>query len=173
MNKSRRLGGFFIMSPLPFRGEGQGEGWSCVAFGDAYLWVADPRQVTFFARAKKVTKESTPPDGANTPLRFSLASARAPTRQPPKRGLGSNTRRASTPMPAAVLGRAIRGWKEHPCQGLRWVANPPVSRTEHRSEVGSIREPFDRARGAFPSARRVRRAPGFARSAGDRAYCAR
>jgi hypothetical protein len=33
--------------------------------------------VTFFARAKKVTKESTPPDGANTPLRFSPESALA------------------------------------------------------------------------------------------------
>ncbi|BAV33802.1 hypothetical protein SCL_1494 [Sulfuricaulis limicola] len=62
--------------------------WFCVAFGDAYLWVADPRQVTFFARAKKVTKESTPPDGANTPLRFSPAPARASTRRAQNTRLG-------------------------------------------------------------------------------------
>jgi hypothetical protein len=37
--------------------------------------------VTFFARAKKVTKESTPPDGAIPSLRFSPESARAPTRR--------------------------------------------------------------------------------------------
>ncbi|MDH5486708.1 MAG: hypothetical protein OEY53_04250 [Gammaproteobacteria bacterium] len=38
-------------------------------------------RVTFFARAKKVTKENTPPDGATSSLRFSPAPARAPTRR--------------------------------------------------------------------------------------------
>jgi hypothetical protein len=65
--------------------------------------------VTFFARAKKVTKESTPPDGATAPC-ASRRSRRAPQlagRQ--LRASGSNTRRATPPIPAARLGRAIRG----------------------------------------------------------------
>jgi len=68
--------------------------------------------VTFFARAKKVTKESTPRDGATSPC-ASRRHRRAPqlaSRQ--QRGLGSNTRRANTPIPAAMLGRAIRGGEQ-------------------------------------------------------------
>jgi hypothetical protein len=52
--------------------------WFCVAFGDVYLWVADPRQVALLMSGqKKATKEKADPDGANTPLRFLPESALA------------------------------------------------------------------------------------------------
>ncbi len=69
-----------------------------------------------------------------------------------QRGLGSNTRRARTPMPAAMLGRAIRGEKEHPCQGLRWVAHLPVARAEYRSPSGSIQASPCSSRAAYLAA---------------------
>jgi len=116
----------------------------------SYLWVADPRQVTFFARAKKVTKESTPPDGATPSLRFSPVPARTPTRRAHTTRLGLDTGCATTPGPAAMLGRAIRGGKAHPCQGLRWVEIPCREPSTEQGR-GLLSEPL------FESSRVVKR----------------
>jgi hypothetical protein len=108
--------------------------------------------VTFFARAKKVTKE-TRPRMARLPLALLAGPRRAPQLAGRKiRAPGSNTGRATSPGTGCDARRAIRGEKEHPCQGSRWVGSPPVSRTEHRSEAGGSREPFDRARAALLAA---------------------
>src|SRR3972149_3230555 len=50
--------------------------------------------------------------------------------------------------------------------GCFWI---PVAAAEHRSPPRGCRETFDRARGALFSARRVRRAPGWARGRGGAA----
>jgi hypothetical protein len=64
------------------------------------------------ARAK-VTKESTPPDGATPSLRFSPESALASTRRALRCAPRAQTRDSLLPIPAAMLGRDIRGLKKH------------------------------------------------------------
>ena len=72
-----------------------------------------------------------------------------------------------------MLGRAMRGEKEHPCHGLMRVVQPPVGASRAPNEAGSLREPFDRVRGAFLSARRVGRVPGRSEARrGPRGACA-
>jgi len=127
----------------------------------------------FFARAKKRDEKKARPDGATASLRFSPASARVPTRRARNTRLGLDTRRARTPMPSAMLGRAIRGGKEYPCQGSRWVAKSPVGASRAPSEAGSRREPFDRARAALCAAGELGERPAEARRTGNRANCAR
>src|SRR3990170_465358 len=57
--------------------------------------------------------------------------------------------------------------------GVFLLLNPPSERAEQRSAPKGCRAPPVRARSAFLSARRVRRALGGASSAGHRAVCAR
>jgi hypothetical protein len=74
------------------------EGFCRAAFGRAYLWVADPRQVTFLCLSKeKLPKEKTPRSARN-PLAF--LAPRAQTRA-----------RLNTPGGAAVLGARYEGMK--------------------------------------------------------------
>jgi len=97
--------------------------------------------VTFFASAKKFTKESTFPGRREYPLRFAPRARRSPDGT-------SLSRRATRAIPRAplralrprlaMLGRAMRGEKEHPCQGSRWVAHLPVARAEYRSPSGGM-----------------------------------
>jgi len=77
-----------------------------------YLWVADPRQVPFFARAKKGTKESTPPRWREIPraashraVKFSQSTSLCSVRTGaiPRAALRVHS------APAKRLGRAI-GW---------------------------------------------------------------
>jgi hypothetical protein len=111
---------------------------SCVAFGDAYLWVADPRQVTFFARAKKVTKESTPPDGATASLRFSPESARASTRRAQTTRLGLEHEAREYP-DSGCDARArhtgvLKPTSSDTVEFLTGSFSGPVARAEYRSK---------------------------------------
>ncbi len=116
--------------------------------------------VTFFARAKKVTKESTPPDGATPSLRFSPESALASTRRALTTRLGLKHEARFSRFQLRCSGAPYGVLKTPPRTGLRWVAQTPVGASRAPSQAGGIRETFDRARGALFSARRVRLAPG-------------
>jgi hypothetical protein len=71
--------------------------------------------VTFFARAKKVTKESTPPDGATPSLRFSPESALASTRRAPTTRLGLKHEARDTPDSGCdARARHTGDFKTHP-----------------------------------------------------------
>jgi hypothetical protein len=82
--------------------------------------------------------------------------------------------------PSGRSPKALRGsgapfgvLKTPPRAGWRWVAPIPVGASRAPSEAGSLRETFDRARGALFSARRVRRAPGRSEAhRGPRDVCA-
>jgi len=89
------------------------------------------------------------------------------------RASGSNTGSLEYSRRGCGTRRALRGFENTSARRLELVCSGPVSRAEHRHEAGSRRETFDRARGALFSARRVRLAPGFVRSAGNRPVCGR
>ena len=113
--------------------------------------------VPLFARAKKGTKESTPPGLRRSP-RAALASGGVPT-QPPCRG-GARSRSLARPFGhvlrlPATLGLTKGERKTSPCHGLRWFAQVPVAAAEHRSRPR-------RARSAGGS-RRLRGALSFGR----------
>ena len=181
------------------------------AASKSYLWVADPRQVSFFYAAKRKSPKKRPPR-SHRPLRGFLCCAgmhecrgrRDAQERPLLARIGARlTRRAQTtrlgleqeasdtPDSCCDARRRLRGpKKQHPfgrCRSqmlqasrsypystAKWVLfQPPSERAEHRSAPKGCRAPPVRARSAFLSARRVRRALGGASSAGDRALCAR
>ena len=158
-----------------------------------YLWVADPRQVTFFCPAKRKSPKKRPPR-SHRPLRgFPALLARIGARL---------TRRALNYAPRARTGgerhprfllrcsAAATGTRKHPfgrCRSqmlqasrlspystAKWVLfQPPSEQAEQRSALRRVREPPVRARAALLSGRRVRLAPERVSSAGHRALCAR
>lgn len=135
--------------------------------------VLAPRARYFLVATRKYPKKRSP--GWREYLPALLAGpGRAPQLAGRKqRAPGSNTGCAKTPGPAARFGRAIRGGKEHPCQGLRWLAHHPVGASRAPSKAGGIRETFDRARGAYFAPGELGERPAVARRAGHRAYSAR
>src|SRR3989344_2061146 len=63
--------------------------------------------------------------------------------------------------------------KTPPRTGLRWFALTPVGASRAPSQAGSLRETFDRARGAYFAPGELGERPAVARRAGNRAYFAR
>ncbi len=77
----------------------------CVACGDAYLWVADPRQVTFLCLSKEKSPKERTPRSARKPLAFLAPPGARPTRRALYDAPRAQTRsRLNTPGGAAVLG---------------------------------------------------------------------
>ena len=157
---------------------------------EGYLWVADPRQVSFFCAAKsKVTKEKAAPEPP-TPSCASRKNRRSPNSPgadyaPRARTGGERHPRFLLRCSAASTGTRKQhpfGPAVHRClrpaglsirHGLMGFVPIPVgaSRAAERAQEGS------RASCSSPSrvvcGRRVRRAPERASSAGHRALCAR
>jgi len=157
-----------------------------VKFFDSFLMIGlRPRnklrfphreRVTFFARAKKVTKETRPRMARSScasrlwppSWRHATSLSRAPgadllVRAPS--GLSAKGFRCSG-APYGVL-------KIPPRTNLRCVAHTPVGASRASSKAGSIRETFDRARGALCAPGELGERPAAARRAGNRAYFAR
>jgi len=131
-----------------------------------YLWVTDPRNqcgararratkklcaggsapapwVTFFARAKKVTKESTPQSLHRADIARSPALLTKPGARITRRALGNAPRarsKVSRRLPAALRCSARDdGRISHPPQALaRRCFQVPVAAAEHRSPRGGI-----------------------------------
>ena len=91
----------------------------CVASGDAYLWVADPRQVTFLWTDKEKSPKEIRPGRFAARQHHSrspalLASAGRSPNSPGaiQRASGSIKSLATTPRPGSVLGSLRRGFEQ-------------------------------------------------------------
>ena len=131
-----------------------------------YLWVADPRQVTFLCLSKeKSPKEMTPRSRRPLPALLGKIGARL-TRRALNNAPRAQTRGSLLPIFPPMLGGGYGVLKTPPREGSRWVAPIPVGASRAPSEAGSRRETPDRARGAYfapgelgerPAEARVRR----------------
>ena len=128
--------------------------------------------VTFFARAKKVTKESTARMARRLPSLLA-GIGRSPTRRALGNAPRAQTRGSLSPIPAARLGRAIRGLENTSACQLEVVCSPPRVASRAPNEAASFRESSDRARAALWAAGELGERPADARRAGNRAVCAR
>ncbi len=103
---------------------------SCVAFGDVYLWVADPRQVTFLCLSKeKSPKERTPrvahrAHTARSPALLAKPGARL-TRRARKTRLGLDQKARDYPRLRCGARFATRGPENQTVAGF---CSPPVWR---------------------------------------------
>ncbi len=146
---------------------------SRVACGDAYWWVADPRQVTFLCTDKEKSPKEIRPGWREFPLRFSPESARAPTRRAHTTRLGLEHEAREYPDSSCDARARHTGLKEHPCQGLRWVAPSPSERAEHRARPGEVARLLIEPEACFSAPGELGERPAAARRAGHRAPCAR
>ncbi len=124
--------------------------------------------VTFFARAKKVTKESTPPDGATPSLRFSPESALASTRRALTTRLGLKHEARFSRFQLRCSGAPYGVLKTPPRTGLRWVAQTPVGASRAPSQAGSFRETLVEPEARSPAPGELDERPAEARRAGNR-----
>ncbi len=108
---------------------------------NGYLWVADPRQVTFSCLSKRKSPKRRTPRSRRIPPAL---LARAGARQLVGRTIRGSTRtgaRLETPARSAMLGGGYGDPKTPPCQGLRWAANPPVPRAGDRAQYARRSDP--------------------------------
>jgi hypothetical protein len=117
---------------------------------NSYLWVADPRQVTFSCAHKRKSPKRMRPGrfAAHTPrgpLRTSLRPGASLTRRAQKTRLGLDQESRDDSRPCSVLGSLRRGWEQptsnlhaemfskprmaHPSPVRLWVCAPKGSRT--------------------------------------------
>jgi len=89
------------------------------------------------ARKEKSPKESAPGWRDISPC-FSPESARAPTRRAHTTRLGLDHGAHDYSDPVCDARAPHTGSKEHLCQRLRWLAQPPVAGAEYRSPIGSF-----------------------------------
>jgi hypothetical protein len=117
-----RLWRLLTFNPLSPCGRGLGRGvilQSRIAFGDdqkhncGWLPPLHPG-AHFFCSAKRNGRKKRPPGWRDYPLRFSPESALASTRRALYNAPRAQTRGSLLPIPAAMLGRAIRGLEQHP-----------------------------------------------------------
>jgi hypothetical protein len=122
-----------------------------------YLWVADPRQVTFLCLSKeKSPKERTPRVAhraytARFPALLTKPGARL-TRRPHTTRLGLDQKACDYPRLRCGARLATRGPKNQTVAGFCSI---PVWRARASQPVPELSRTPCRARGAFPSARRV------------------
>ena|SRR3989344_5939355 len=128
-------------------------------------------RVSFLCSRKEKKPKESAPSWRDNPLRIASRACGRPT-GPPCPG-GRRARSLARP-----FGRSARGWrcsrapygvlKTPPRTGLSWVAQNPVGTSRAPSQAGSLRETFDRARGALCAPGELGERPAVARRAGDR-----
>ena len=145
----------------------------CARDLNGYLWVADPRQVSFLCSCKeKKPKESTPRSRRKPLALLARAGARQLVGRKP-RGSTRTGARLTAPARAAMLGGGYGDPKTPPRQGLRWVATLPVSQAEHRARPGVFACLLIEPEARFPAPGELGERPAEARRAGHRASWAR
>jgi len=139
--------------------------WFCVGFADVYLWVADPRQVTFSCLSKRKSPKRRTPRAAHrancarSPALLTKPGARL-TRRAHTSRLGLDQKSREDPRLRCGARLATRGPENPSClirqfrAGEPWhaVFNPRMARPSLAARAGAVKRALVRVEPRFSAA---------------------